>query len=76
MKSRCIVCLLLALCWSSCAVVTAEPRLRVSDNQRYLVHADGTPFFYLGDTAWELFHRLDREEATAISRIGPPRGSP
>lgn len=37
--------------------------LRVSDNQRYLVKADGTPFFYLGDTAWELFHRLNREEA-------------
>lgn len=37
--------------------------LQVSDNNRFLVHADGTPFFYLGDTAWELFHRLDREEA-------------
>ena len=37
-------------------------RLVVSDNQRFLQHADGTPFFYLGDTAWELFHRLDREE--------------
>jgi hypothetical protein len=24
---------------------------------------DGKPFFYLGDTAWELFHRLSREEA-------------
>ena len=37
--------------------------LKVSDNKRFLVHADGTPFFYLGDTAWELFHRLTREEA-------------
>lgn len=37
--------------------------LRVSDNQRFLVHEDGTPFFYLGDTAWALFQRLDREEA-------------
>jgi hypothetical protein len=37
--------------------------LRVSDDGRRLVHADGTPFFWLGDTAWELFHRLDREEA-------------
>jgi hypothetical protein len=35
----------------------------VSDNARYLVHRDGRPFFYLGDTAWELFHRLNREEA-------------
>jgi hypothetical protein len=37
--------------------------LKVSENRRFLVHADGTPFFYLGDTAWELFHRLTREEA-------------
>ncbi|WPP53249.1 glycoside hydrolase family 140 protein [Catalinimonas niigatensis] len=38
--------------------------LKVSDNKRYLIKEDGTPFFWLGDTAWELFHRLDREEAT------------
>ena len=30
---------------------------------RYLQYADGRPFFYLGDTAWELFHRTTREEA-------------
>src|SRR5512146_2122476 len=41
----------------------ALPRLKVSDNRRFLVHEDGRPFFYLGDTAWELFHRLDREDA-------------
>ncbi len=38
-------------------------QLRVTENQRYLEFEDGTPFFYLGDTAWELFHRLNREEA-------------
>ncbi len=38
-------------------------RLAVSADQHFLVHADGRPFFYLGDTAWELFHRLNREEA-------------
>jgi hypothetical protein len=37
--------------------------LKVSPNKRYIVKQDGTPFFYLGDTAWELFHRLNREEA-------------
>ena len=26
--------------------------LRVSKNRRYLVHADGTPFLWLSDTAW------------------------
>jgi hypothetical protein len=37
--------------------------LKVAPNGRYLVYADGTPFFYLGDTAWEIYHRLTREEA-------------
>ena len=41
----------------------AAPRLKVSDNQRFLVQEDGKPFFWLGDTAWQLFHRLNREEA-------------
>ncbi len=39
------------------------PRLKVSDNCRFLAYEDGKPFFYLGDTAWELFHRSTREEA-------------
>ena len=37
--------------------------LQVHPNKRFLMKADGTPFFWLGDTAWELFHRLNREEA-------------
>ena len=37
--------------------------MKVSENKRFLVYEDGRPFFYLGDTAWELFHRLNREEA-------------
>jgi hypothetical protein len=45
------------------APALAAPRLKVSDNRHFLVKDDGTPFFYLGDTAWELFHRLNREEA-------------
>jgi hypothetical protein len=42
----------------------ALPRLKVTENRRYLQYDNGQPFFYLGDTAWELFHRLNREEAT------------
>lgn len=41
----------------------AHGPLKVSENGRFLVYKDNTPFFYLGDTAWELFHRLDRDEA-------------
>ncbi len=38
------------------------PKLKVSENHRFLVYEDGRPFFWLGDTAWELFHRLKRDE--------------
>ncbi len=38
------------------------PRLKVGPDRRFLVTADGRPFFWLGDTAWELFHRLTRAE--------------
>lgn len=37
------------------------PRLRVSDNHRFLVTGDGRPFFWLADTAWMLFQKLDRD---------------
>lgn len=37
--------------------------IRVAANHRTLETTDGKPFFWLGDTAWELFHRLTREEA-------------
>jgi len=39
------------------------PRIRVSANRRFLMTEHGEPFFWLGDTAWELFHRLSLPEA-------------
>jgi hypothetical protein len=45
------------------SVFTSYAQLQVSANKRFLQTADGKPFFWLGDTAWELFHRLTREEA-------------
>jgi hypothetical protein len=39
------------------------PRIKVSSNHRFLITESGEPFFWLGDTAWELFHRLSRAEA-------------
>jgi len=47
------------------AVRAAEHPLRVSADRRHLVDARGEPFLYLADTAWQLFHRLTREEAEA-----------
>lgn len=37
-------------------------RIEVSANRHYLQYEDGTPFFWLGDTGWELFPRLKLEE--------------
>lgn len=38
------------------------PLLKVSEDKRYIVTEDNEPFFWLGGTAWELIHRLTREE--------------
>jgi len=46
-----------------CLGAGVNAQLKVSENKRFLVAEDGRPFFWLGDTAWELFHRLTREEA-------------
>jgi len=37
--------------------------LEVHESGRYLASDDGSPFFWMADTAWELFHRCNREEA-------------
>ena len=58
-----LIILFLLTSWCFQAVLVAQS-LRVSDARRYLQQENGTPFFWLGDTAWELFHRLDREEAS------------
>lgn len=44
-------------------MTTSLPRIHISDNRRFLVTADGKPFFWMADTAWELFHRLSLAEA-------------
>lgn len=38
------------------------PLLQISKNRRYLITEDDQPFFWLGDTAWEMLHRLNKEE--------------
>jgi hypothetical protein len=67
-----MTCARLATMLAAVAAVTAGtarlsaqrlPHLKVSDNKRFLVTAEGRPFFWLGDTAWELFHRQTREDA-------------
>lgn len=65
-----VFCLLLPgmLLWNGCGS-TDQPsggkevrELKVTDNGRYLSTTDGEPFFWLGDTGWLLFSKLNRKE--------------
>ncbi|CAM3326839.1 MULTISPECIES: glycoside hydrolase family 140 protein [Paenibacillus] len=53
---------------------TTLPKLQISPNGRLLVREDGEPFFWLGDTAWNLFHKLSREEAELYLRVRAEQG--
>ncbi|HQK37210.1 MAG TPA: glycoside hydrolase family 140 protein [Bacteroidales bacterium] len=65
MKPRFFLLLVLVFLFTDCRKSTQheKPFLMVSPNGRYLMHSDGKPFLWIGDTGWELFHRLNREEA-------------
>ncbi|HXB42595.1 MAG TPA: glycoside hydrolase family 140 protein [Puia sp.] len=63
--------ILLLICNSS---FTQLQRLRVSDNRHFLVTKDGSPFFWLGDTGWELFHRLNKSDAEAYFKKRSSQG--
>src|SRR5688500_5247864 len=43
---------------------TQLKQLKIADNKRFFIDSDGKPFFWLGDTGWLLFAKLNREEAT------------
>jgi hypothetical protein len=43
--------------------IGACAQIQVNANHLFLQDKNGNPFFWLGDTDWELFHRLNREEA-------------
>jgi hypothetical protein len=40
------------------------PTIKLSPNRHFLVTEDGKPFFWLGDTGWNMFHRLTQDEAS------------
>ncbi|MBW3467172.1 DUF4038 domain-containing protein [Arthrospiribacter ruber] len=62
MSLRCILFFLLTGA-SCCLQAQVNGPIRISDNGRFFTHPDGTPFFWMADTAWELFHRTDIREA-------------
>jgi hypothetical protein len=40
--------------------------IKISENHRYFVGVDGNPFFWQGDTEWELFHLFSVADAKAL----------
>jgi len=49
-------------------------QIQVSSNHLFLQDKNGKPFFWLGDTDWELFHRLNRKEAAQFLETRKQQG--
>lgn len=49
-------------------------KLKVGANGHHLVDQEGKPFFYLGDTCWLLFQRLNHEELEEYLRDRAAKG--
>ena len=66
MRKPFLILLLVACCATLQAAKVYKPwengRLTVSANHLYLVHENGTPFFWLGNTSWLMPERLNRDE--------------
>ena len=62
MKSPLLTFYLILISFFHLGAQPEYPLLKVSENQRYLVYQDGTPFFWLGGTSWGMAEYLTREE--------------
>ncbi len=50
------------------------PLLKVSADKHYIVTENDEPFFWLGGTAWEMLHRLNREETVMYLKDRADKG--
>ncbi|QNF32806.1 glycoside hydrolase family 140 protein [Adhaeribacter swui] len=65
----------LFIAFISCFIASAiQAQIKVSPTNQYLTTRDGKPFFWLGDTDWEIFHRLTREEAEQVLETRKQQG--
>lgn len=70
-------CLLIGYSTSAQKKLAAPSRLQklsIPKDSRHIMREDGKPFFWLGDTAWELFHRMDFWEAETYLRNRAHKG--
>ena len=59
---------------SDCGPRRELPRIRVHADGHYLQTENGDPFFWLGDTAWQLIHATSREECSYYLRARADQG--
>lgn len=62
---RWLFCFFISMCFCFCSfsqLLFTHGKLEASKDGHDLQFTDGTPFFWLGDTGWELFHRLNFDE--------------
>lgn len=57
-----------------CLKVGYAQSLTVAPSKRHLQTPQGTPFIWIGDTAWELFHKLSRSEADEYLTVRAKQG--
>jgi hypothetical protein len=56
------------------AISTHIGPVQVCDNGRYFIDQDGKPFFWLGDTQWELFRSFTFDDARTILKDRKSKG--
>ncbi len=69
-----LVCSTTLFSISGAAASNPLPALQVNRDGHYLETAEGKPFFWLGDTAWELIHATTREECSYYLRTRARQG--
>ncbi len=52
----------------------SKGKIEVSPSGRYFQHADGTPFFWLGDTNWSGAHKANSEDWTRYLEVRNEQG--
>ncbi|UCH15393.1 MAG: DUF4038 domain-containing protein, partial [Bacteroidales bacterium] len=58
-----ILTVLLSVACTSPVQNISPGRIMISDNNRYFTDENGDPYFWLGDTGWLLFAKLNRQDA-------------
>lgn len=66
-QSQSIITVLLVIGFiPAVALGAGNVELRISGNRRYFVDGEGKPFFWQGDTEWELFHLFSLADAREL----------